>query len=367
MDNQTHPVDHENIEHKRRNVILLILLGAVVLAVAAGLWWRQELKTSITTDNAKVTGDIIDVSPKVAGRLESVMVKEEQEVKVGQVLANLDQTSLRIALNQAEAGLELAKINYEKLPEDLKAAEASIDKAEKNLAAARAKVKNSEIALADANRNLEKSEALYQSGALSKDLLDSAKSKAASAQDLLDVDQANMLSLQAALEEARANSGSKLKTAGPSYAAALKQSQALYETARYNYQNSVIVAPCNGRVVRLLAQPGENVSLGQTIVSICNIDSTWITANIEEKKIGRVKPGQKVDIKIDSYPGQVIPGRVVSVGSATQSFFSLLPTENSSGNYTKVVQRLPVKIIPLYRNLPLKPGMSAQVKIHTIP
>lgn len=159
MDNQTHPVDHENIEHKRRNVILLILLGAVVLAVAAGLWWRQELKTSITTDNAKVTGDIIDVSPKVAGRLESVMVKEEQEVKVGQVLANLDQTSLRIALNQAEAGLELAKINYEKLPEDLKAAEASIDKAEKNLAAARAKVKNSEIALADANRNLEKSEA----------------------------------------------------------------------------------------------------------------------------------------------------------------------------------------------------------------
>ncbi len=367
MDEHTTLIDSENNADKKRNhIIMLILLGVLIAAAICGLWWRNELMKNISTDNAKVTGDVIDISSKVAGRVDSVMVAEEQDVKAGQVLVKLDQTPLKIALNQAQAALEQAKINYEKLPEDLKAAQASIDKAEKSLAAAQAKVENSEVTLADAKRNLEKSEALYQAGALSSDLLDGAKSKAASAQDLLDVDRANMLSLQATLEETRAASSSKIKAAGPSYVAALKQSQAAYEAARYNFQNSVITAPCSGRVVRLLVQPGENISLGQTMVSICDIDSTWITANIEEKKISRVKPGQTVDIKIDGYPGIIIPGRVKSVGSTTQSFFSLLPAENSSGNYTKVVQRLPVKIVPLKRNLPLKPGMSAQVKIHTV-
>ena len=115
----------------------------------------------------------------------------------------------------------------------------------------------------------------------------------------------------------------------------------------------------------MVVQAGENVTSGQTIISICNLDETWISANIEEKKIARIKLGQKVEIRIDSYPGEVIPGRVDAVGNAAQSVFALISSESTSGNYTKVTQRLTIKIKPLDRKLVLKPGMSAQIKIYT--
>lgn len=114
-----------------------------------------------------------------------------------------------------------------------------------------------------------------------------------------------------------------------------------------------------------MVQAGENLSANQIVLSICDLKSIWITANIDESKISRIKKGQPVDIKIDAYPGQTFKGKVEAIGNATQSSFSLLPTESSSGNFTKVMQRIPVKIAVISPAQLLKPGMSARIKIHT--
>jgi multidrug resistance efflux pump len=121
----------------------------------------------------------------------------------------------------------------------------------------------------------------------------------------------------------------------------------------------------DGTVIKIAVQPGENLTAGQAALTVSDLTRTWITANIEEKKISRVKDGQKAEVTIDAYPGKVFRGSVDTVGDASQSTFALIPTESSSGNFTKVTQRLQVKIEVENQGLLLKPGMSAIVKIHT--
>lgn len=351
--------------NKKKQVGLMILVVILMIAGVVGWKWNQILRTTISTDNAKVAGDIVDISPKVSGRLDLILVKEQQKVKKGQVLARLDSEPLKIALEQVEGTLAQYQANYDKLPDDLKAAVAAVNKAQEGVDAEQGKVKYYQISLDDAQRLLDETQKLYEAGAVSKEALDTAKSKVESARSLLETEQANLRVAQAAVDDAVAKNESANRTSAAVYAAQLKQGQAAVDTAWYNLKNSEIKAPSDGVVLRLVVQQGENVTAGQTILSICNLDDTWINANIEEKKIARIKVGQQVDIKLDSYPGEVIPGRVEAIGNAAQSVFALISSESTSGNYTKVTQRLTIKIKPLDHKLVLKPGVSAQVTIHT--
>jgi len=352
-------------ENKRKHMGLAILV--IILLIAGGVaWkWNQVLRTTVKTDNAKVAGDIVDISPKVGGRLDLILVKEQGQVKKGQVLALLDSEPLKIALTQAEGTLAQCQANYDKLPDDLKAAVAAVNKAQEGVSAEESKVKYYQVLLDDANRIMAENQKLFEAGALSQESLDSTKTKVDNAKALLDAEKANLGVAQAAVDDALAKNESANRTSAALYLAQLKQAQASLDNARYNLKNSEIKSPTNGIVLRVVVQAGENVTSGQTIISICNLDETWISANIEEKKIARIKLGQKVEIRIDSYPGEVIPGRVDAVGNAAQSVFALISSESTSGNYTKVTQRLTIKIKPLDRKLVLKPGMSAQIKIYT--
>lgn len=350
---------------RKKRMGLIILAVILLIAGVAGWKWNQLLRTTISTDNAKVAGDIVDISPKVSGRLDVILVKEQQTVKKGQVLARLDSEPLKIALAQAEGTLAQNQANYDKLPDDLKAAVAAVNKAQEGVDAEQSKVQYYQVSLDDAQRLLGESQKLFEAGAISRETMDAAKSKVESAKSLLEAEQANLRVSQAAVDDAVAKNESANRTSAALYLAQLKQGQAAVDTARYNLKNSEIKAPSDGIVLRVVVQEGENVTSGQTILSVCNLDDTWINANIEEKKIARIKAGQKVDIKIDSYPGKVIPGRVEAIGNAAQSVFALISSESTSGNYTKVTQRVSIKIEPLDRKLVLKPGVSAQVTIYT--
>jgi membrane fusion protein (multidrug efflux system) len=349
-----------------KKIMSLIVLSIVVLGAAAtGLWWWRDLQTSISTDDAAVTGDIIDVSPKIAGRLEKLYVSEGAYVQAGQKIATLDNAQYSIALAQAEAGLNLARANHAKLPDDITSAQANVDKTRGSLNAAQAQVKAAEIALDDAKRILGINEALYAGGAISKETIDASRNSWEKAQANLENARANVQAAEASLQENLAKLNSINKTGADSYSAQLQQAQALYDNAKLTYDNSFIYAPKSGTVVRIPVHEGENLTSGQTILSIVDFDKTLVTANVEENKFSRINVGQKVDIKIDAYPGKFFNGEVIEVGGATQSTFSLLPTQNSSGNFTKVTQRLPLKINVDKKDLLFKPGMSAAVKIHT--
>ncbi|MDD3022302.1 MAG: HlyD family secretion protein [Syntrophomonadaceae bacterium] len=349
---------------KRRKITWIIVLCAVTAMVLISVW-RYQLKTTITSDNAKVAGDIVDISSRLSGQLDRLLVKEQDIVKSGQAVAQLDSYPYKIALDQAKASLDIAEADYDKLPTDVKSMQAAYARAQEIYEAAAAKAKTYQISMEDARRNLEHNESLYQQGAISRETMDSSNSRYNSALANMEMEQANAQAAMASLQDAEAKKESMTKTGSIIYIAKLKQAQAVYESAKFNFENTTMKAPFAATVVRIVVQEKENIAASQVILSICDLKNVWLTANIDESKIARVKKGQDVDIKIDAYPGQKFKGRVEAIGNATQSSFSLLPTENSSGNFTKVMQRIPIKISVVSEGQILKPGMSAYIKIHT--
>lgn len=364
-DNEAMVVQKDMPKQGNGKIIKIVILLAVLAGIVGGYIWWNNLRTSISTDNAKVVGDIVDVSPKVAGRLEEISIQEGAYVQAGQIIALLDNAQYKINLNQAKAALDISKANYDKLPDDLKSTQATVEKSRNNILGSQAQIKSAQVAVDDAKRNLAQNESLYQNGGISKETMEASRSGYAKAQATLESAQASVMSNQAALQESQAKMDSLDKTGAAIYLAQLQQAQAGYDTAQLTLANSIIKAPIGGTVVRLALQVGENVSPGQTILTISNLDTTWVSANIEEDKTGRVKVGQDVQVNIDSFPGITFAGQVSELGGATQSTFALIPSENSSGNYTKVKQRLSFKITIDKKGMILKPGMSAVVKIHT--
>lgn len=347
---------------RKAAVLLVVLLGVTMLAVL--LWWQNH-KNIVQTDNARVAANIVDISSRVGGTLETLLVKEQDHVQKGQLLAELDAVTYRNTLSQAEAGLETAQASYAKLPSEVKSMYTLLTRAEEGLHNAETGVKVKALACNDARRNAEQAQQLFNQGALSREQLEAAQSRLAAAELALESAQTEAASARASLADAEAKRESMQKTGAAIYLAQLKQAQAAVDTARYNLNQASLHAPSQGTILRLPVQPGENVSPGQTIATICDLNESWVVANLEEKVINRIKVGQRADIMIDAYPGEVFEGKVEGIAGAAQSVFALIPTENTSGNYTKVVQRLPVKISVKNRNLILKPGMSAQVKIYT--
>jgi len=346
-------------------LIKLAVITVILAAILGSYLWWNNLQNYISTDNAKVAGDIIDISSKVSGRLEILSVHEGDSVQAGQVIAELDSTQFKINLDQARAALELAQANYDKLPDDLKSTSANVEKAQQNVIVAQAQLKAADLTAADSQRNLTQSEQLYKSGAISKEALDVATSAHTKSQAAAEAALAAVLANQAALADSQAKEDSLAKTGDTIYLAGLKQAQAAYATAQLNLANVVIKAPQGGTVVRLAVQAGENLSAGQTILSISDLNTTWISANIEEDKFGRLQLGQDVEVKLDAFPGSTFSGKISELGEATQSTFALIPTENTAGNYTKVKQRFSCKIAIVDKGVVLKPGMSAIIKIHT--
>jgi membrane fusion protein (multidrug efflux system) len=361
----------QNSSYGSRKKIGLAIAALILLAaIAGGLWYWHYLQITVSTDDAQVTGNIADISPKINGRLEKLDVSEGDVVTAGQELAELDHDTLQVAMNQAEAAQEIAQVNYAKLPDDVKSAQAAVDKAGQELQAAQAQVKVDEFTLSDAKRNLDQSQTLNAAGAASKEALDDANSKYGSAQAKLDADQANVLSAQASLQSAQANLESINDTSADYYQAQVKQAQAAYDNAKLTYDESYIYATTDGTVVRVPAVVGENLSPGTPILSISDLRATWVDANVLEGSYGRIHLGQNADVHVDAYPGKVFQGKVIELGGVAQYTFDLIPIQNDSGNFTKITQRIPIKIevdssqLQQYGIL-LKPGMSVEVTIHT--
>lgn len=342
----------------------IIVLVIAVLAIL-GIRWYIQLKTTVTTDNAKVSADLVSISAEVAGKLTDVYVQEGDTVKVGQPLAKVDDSQYLITASQAEAGWELSKIAVTKLPNDIESAQKSVAKAQNALSAAVAQASINKLSVEENQRILDKNTALYQSGAISKETLDSCTTKYDTAVKALEAANANVSSAQDSVSAAQIQLDTLGKTGSATYAAQEKQAKAAYDNAQLALARTSIKSPINGRVAKVTALKGQNVSSGTSLFTIVNPDKIWVLANIEEKKVARIHIGEEVNVAVDAYPDIVFKGRVEEIAGATQSSFSILPTENASGNYTKVAQRLPVKISVTQQGDKLKPGMSAVVTIKT--
>jgi membrane fusion protein (multidrug efflux system) len=314
----------------------------ICIAIGAVTWWLQ-VRQYETTDDAFIDARTVSISSQVSGAIVDVPVTDNQLIPAGGVLARLDDRDYKAALDQAKAQIDQAEATLANLTAQINEQQARIDQAEKQVTQAQAALQFSE----EENSRYQD---LLRKGAGTEQRAQQATS---------DLDQK-----QAALAAAQANATAAQKqiavlTAQKQVAAAqLEQAKATREQAETNLSRTVITAPVAGWATSISAAKGAYAQVGQALMMFVPRE-LWVTANFKETQLDQIRPGQKVNIEIDAYPGKVFPGHVDSIQAGSGSAFSLLPPENATGNYVKVVQRVPVKIV--FDQIPderLGPGMS---------
>jgi len=331
-------------QNSRLRLALMLLGPAAVLAVAAYFYLSGGRFES--TDDANVQAARIAISADVAGRVKEVAVRDNQSVHKGEVLFRLDQAPFRIAVDEAKARLAAARLKVEVL-------KANYRQRQSDLASARDTLKFEQT-------EYERQRRLSASGIASQSQLDRAAHALDDARARLDgVKQ----QIGAVVADLAGN-----PNIAPERHPEVRQAQALLDRAELNLSYTVVTAPADGVVTRVEElQAGDYINAATPVFALVSAHDVWITANFKEDQLAHMRAGETATVQIDSYPGKTFDGKVASLSPGTGSQFSVLPPENATGNWVKVVQRLPVRIQldRLDPAFPLKDGLSADVSVDT--
>lgn len=343
----------------RRKILFTLVAAAIV---AGGVWGYREWSYSRThesTDDAQVDGHIVPVLTKVGGYVSSVSTDENQQVKEGQILVTIDDADYRVRVEQAQANLAAAEAAAG-TGNASGQAEAQVATAAGQRASLAAQVAAARAANVKAQADLARMRDLAAKQIVSRQQLDAAQAAADAARAQLVA--AEQQASAAGAQVAGAQAG--VRVANARVAAA----RAALDNARLQLSYTRITAPVSGFVSRKQVEVGQLVSPGQPVLSIVADSGAWVTANFKETQLADIKVGQPVEFEVDAYGGCQALGRVESVSGATGARFALLPPDNATGNFTKVVQRVPVRIRvtrPCANGRTLRPGLSVNVHVRT--
>jgi membrane fusion protein, multidrug efflux system len=380
----------------RKFIVIAVIL---LLVIGAGLfYWRSTFTES--TDDAQVDGDLYQVSSRVTGQVIKVYVEDNQQIKAGDPIAEIDPKDYQVAVEQAQANLASAQASaiqqtvnvpitsvnvntsVDTTGSDVQSSTAAVDQSRKQEQAAEARVAAAKANAIKSRLDVERYTPLVQKDVISKQQYDAAVAADASNQAAVLEAEANVIASQAQVTEAiqhlsqsRYQSAQSIKN-GPDQVRAqqakanaavadVKQAQARVDQALLNLSYTHITAPTTGIVNKKNVQVGANLSIGQDLLTIIPLTKLWVTANFKETQLSQMRPGQDVVMKVDALGGRKFHGKVTQIGGATGSRLSLFPPENATGNYVKVVQRIPVRIDFTPESLQtdnkdyaLRPGMS---------
>ena len=357
---------------------VLVLLALVIVVAGAWVWHYYSIRES--TDDAQIDGYIYPVSARVSGTVIKVNFDNNMYAEKGAVLVELDPTDYQVALQRAQADLadtqataQAARTNvpitHTGTSSQLSAAQAALATAQKEELAARAQVADAEAKYKKAASDLRRMQQLITKDEISQQQYDAAVSAEQAGKATVDSRRADVAAAQSRVVQAQANvrateTGPQqvavMRSRAGAAEAAVQRAQAAVAQAQLNLQYTTIRAPVSGVVSQRNAEVGQTVQAGQPLFGIVDLDNIWVTANFKETQLKNMHPGQPARISVDAYD-RTYSGHVDSIGGATGARFSLLPPENATGNYVKVVQRVPVKIVfdkgqdPQHR---LRPGMS---------
>jgi membrane fusion protein (multidrug efflux system) len=335
-----------SLRERLREHWLIAALGTIVLiaALVGGLRYWLVVRHYESTDDAFVAARSFSVASKIGGYVTDIPVTDNQHVSAGDLLAKIDERDYRIAVDQANAQVANAKANIANVEAQIDSQQEQIKQAQAQLEQAEAQLQFSQEEFARAQDLVEKGAGTVQRQQQTRSDLQAQQANTDRARTAVTSAQLGIKTLQAQLEGARAQ---------------LAQSQAQLDQAKLNLQYTSVVAAQSGRVVKLSGAKGTYVTAGQSLMMFVP-DEVWIVANYKETQLNDMRPGQPVEIRIDAYPGRKLTGHVDSVQPGSGTAFSLLPAENATGNYVKVVQRVPVKIVVdnWPADLPVGPGMS---------
>ncbi|MBI4831143.1 MAG: HlyD family secretion protein [Candidatus Lindowbacteria bacterium] len=357
---------------KRVAVVILLLLAVVGVSVAYYFWHRSQIY--VTTDDAHVNGHIHTISSRVSGTVAQVDAEDNQLVEQGQPLVKLDPATFEADVRDAEAALELARNEVAQMKAAVKAAAARLE--------------NAKAALKQTRIDLERAENLTKDGIAPREMLDKARTGYDAAAAGVRTANEELRRAQAALGDTIIGERRKAKGErdGAAYAAGeagkrengekdkaegvhplILKRRAELEQVKLSLSYTEIYAPVKGNVTRKTVEVGNRIQPGQPLMMVVPLNDIWVVANYKETQLKRVKVGQPVEIEVDTYPGVKLNGRVESIMAGTGAVFSLFPPENATGNFVKVVQRIPVKIVLEETPNPhvLRVGMSVIPTIDT--
>jgi membrane fusion protein (multidrug efflux system) len=331
---------------KQRRPVLAIALGIIALAaMGGGAYWFLDARYYESTDDAFIDAHIVHVSPQIAGRVAKVLVDDNQMVQAGQVLIEIDPADAAAKLAQAQATAVSAAGK-------LAQAQAQSEVAQATLEQMRAEIGGAQANAVNASTDLKRYETLARTQFASVAQLDNARALAISSNATLAASAKKIATSEAQVQLA----GSQVRSAEADLAAA----QAQVDQAKLSLSYTKVVAPEAGRVTQKSVAVGNFVQMGQDAMALVP-DKVWVTANFKETQLAALRVGQPVSIAIDAYPGQAFAGHIDSLQAGSGAAFALLPPENATGNYVKVVQRVPVKILfdkPFDQDHVVGPGMS---------
>ncbi|MGX2039842.1 HlyD family secretion protein [Methylocaldum sp. MU1018] len=329
---------------------ILILVGLTVAAAAGFAYWHEAIRPFETTDNTYLKAHMSLISPKETGYVKEVLFEDNRQVMPGDLLVVIDDHDFRARVAQAEAQVMAETARIQTLETDKRTQSARIRQEEANIAVAEADLER-------ATKDVKRFSHLAADGAISaqtRDVAEAAFKQAAAQRTKFHSSrqeaESQLASLEAQLGETRAR---------------LQAAQAALELARIDLANTRITAPFAGIIGNRSVQVGQLVKPGSVLAYLIPTDGLFVEANFKETQIGRMRPGQPVDIRVDAYPDSRFEGTVDSFAPASGSEFSLLPPENATGNFTKIVRRVPVKILfrPGTDLSRLRPGLSTVVKV----
>ncbi len=396
------PVEESvEVTASKRNLRPFFIAAGVAIAiliVVFGLRWYSYARVHQSTDDARIDANTVSITSKISERVDKIVLDTDQRTRKGQLLVVLDSASERAALDQARANLELAMQNrvagveqgsgaVNQAQAEVQGAAAQVPLAEAGVSAAQAQVQAAQAALPGAAQGLARARADYSrtlslvnSGDLPRQQLDAARAALAAAQsqyaatqDNVNVAIANVNAAQQRISSAQAGVGAAQggvqtaqgKLSAVQSPASVAAAQAAVSIALQNLTNTRISSPIDGYVGEKHVAVGQTVSAGMPLLTLIP-DRVFVTANYKETQVGDMHPGQPVDLHVDAYKGVTFHGRVIAINPASQNTYALVPSQNSTGNFVKVTQRIPVKISiddadP--QKYPMRPGMSVEAAV----
>ncbi|MBV1701146.1 MAG: HlyD family secretion protein [Hyphomicrobiales bacterium] len=353
---------------KKRNIILpVVIIAALGFGIVKGYDWFVVGRFIVATDDAYVKAGVTTLAAKIPGYITKVNVIDNQNVKKGDVIASIDPTDYQLAVEAAQKKMATQDATIARIDEQSQAQAAMINQAEAQLNAANGQLAGVQANLVRTSAAYDRAVALVHSHFGTQATLDQAKGDRDAAQAAVTSAQANIIGAQAAIRAAKANA-TVIVAQKTEAERARSEMQVALDQATHNLAFTQIVAPVDGIIGNKSVEVGNYVQPGQRLLALIPLDSVYVEANFKETQLDALKPGQKVSLTIDSLDGKKIEGVVQSIAPASGSQYSLLPPDNATGNFTKITQRVPVRIkVPaeVAASGELRPGLSVEADVNT--
>ena len=331
--------------NNKKKKLSLVVLAIVIIVGAVTLFFYLKYKaTHITTDDAFIEGRVHTIGARIKGSVKGVYVSDNQFIKQGDLLAEIDPADYDVKVEQASSGLKAETARLYEAEARIAVSKTQITEINASIETLRANLELQEASFRQTEKDRDRAENLFKTGTIAKERYEKASTAYAVAFAQVKAAREQLRQAEKALDTQRAivRQSEAMRV---SQISAIREREARLREAHLNAGYTKIYAPSSGYITKKSVETGNQIDVGQPLMAVVSLDDIWVIANYKETQLAKVRPGQNVSCKVDAFPGKKFSGKVESIMSGTGAVFSLFPPENATGNYVKVVQRIPVKIV----------------------